>query len=146
MAALVVTRRELLDFLKQVVVQPDGCWAWSGIMNANGYTYTHWRKKIWSAHKFAYEVYKDRVPVGLELDHLCRVTWCVNPEHLEAVTHKVNRERGSAAKLFCRQGHLLDADNTYHYITRDGILRSRYCKQCRTETKKQWRINQSGRI
>jgi len=37
------------------------------------------------------------IPVGLELDHLCRVHQCVNVLHLEAVTRKVNVERGELA-------------------------------------------------
>lgn len=39
------------------------------------------------------------VPPGLELDHLCRITQCCNPEHLEAVTPTENKRRSRATKL-----------------------------------------------
>lgn len=39
------------------------------------------------------------MPLGLELDHLCRQRDCVNPQHLEAVTHSENTRRGAAARM-----------------------------------------------
>jgi hypothetical protein len=37
------------------------------------------------------------VPEGLELDHLCRVTTCVRPSHLEPVTTGENVRRRNLA-------------------------------------------------
>jgi HNH endonuclease len=52
---------------------------------------------------FAQRVYYEErfgpVPVGTELDHLCRVRACINPDHLEPVTHAENCRRGRRAKL-----------------------------------------------
>ena len=45
------------------------------------------------AHRFAYEQAKGAIPDGLEIDHLCRNRRCVNPDHLEAVTHQENQRR-----------------------------------------------------
>jgi hypothetical protein len=48
------------------------------------------------------------------MDHLCRVRVCVNPDHLEAVTHKVNIHRSpthSANKTHCKHGHSLSGNN-----------------------------------
>ena len=39
------------------------------------------------------------VPEGLELDHLCRIRHCVNPDHVEPVTCAVNVRRGDLTKL-----------------------------------------------
>lgn len=50
------------------------------------------------AHRVAYEFLKGPVPKGLELDHLCRNRYCVNPDHLEAVPHQVNVQRGGLAE------------------------------------------------
>ena len=50
------------------------------------------------AHRVYYERHVGPVPEGLELDHLCRNPGCVNPEHLEPVTHAENIRRGYQAK------------------------------------------------
>lgn len=39
------------------------------------------------------------VPDGCELDHLCRVRNCVNPDHLEPVSRFINIQRSNVAKL-----------------------------------------------
>ena len=51
------------------------------------------------AHKMAWELVNGPVPTGLDLDHLCRVRACVNAEHLEAVPHEINAQRGARAKI-----------------------------------------------
>lgn len=52
-----------------------------------------------AVHRYLYERANGPVPVGLELDHLCRQRDCVNPEHLQPVTTAVNSRRGRQAKL-----------------------------------------------
>lgn len=51
------------------------------------------------AHVIAWEQAHGPVPLGMELDHLCRNRWCRNPDHLEPVTHRVNSQRASNRKL-----------------------------------------------
>lgn len=50
------------------------------------------------AHKVQWETVHGPVPDGLELDHLCRQRDCVNPAHLEPVTHAENMRRSSVAR------------------------------------------------
>lgn len=45
------------------------------------------------AHRVVYESLVGPIPAGLELDHTCRVRRCVNPDHLEPVTHAENQRR-----------------------------------------------------
>jgi len=50
------------------------------------------------AHRVSYALLKGPLVDGLDLDHLCRVRPCVNPDHLEQVTHLVNMLRGQIAR------------------------------------------------
>ena len=116
------------------------CIVWIGASYAtpNGTRYGHWKiygRKM-GAHKFSYERLYGQVPNGLELDHLCRNTLCVNPAHLEAVTHQVNVRRGRAAealrkrqhsKTHCPHGHPYSGKNLY-IQPKTG---SRFCVMCR---------------
>ena len=84
------------------------------------------------AHRIGYEQLVGPIPKGLELDHLCRVRHCVNPDHLEPVTHKENTLRGScpaavnARKTHCKRGHPLTDDN----IARQSKTNARVCLKC----------------
>ncbi len=58
-------------------------------------------------------MFKGPIPEGLELDHLCRVRHCVNPDHLEAVTHRENIRRGlGGPRSHCINGHEFTPENT----------------------------------
>jgi hypothetical protein len=77
------------------------CWIWQLATNPKGYGRVRVpnedRKML--AHRFYYEKHVGPVPEGLQLDHLCRVRACVNPDHLEPVTAAVNTQRGRNALL-----------------------------------------------
>lgn len=76
------------------------CWRW--ILNTNpvtGYGVAKRYRRQLLAHRLVYEELRGPIPDGLELDHLCRNRWCVNPDHLEPVTHQENIRRGANTKL-----------------------------------------------
>jgi hypothetical protein len=85
-------------FAKKVEVADSGCWLWTASTNEGGYGH-FWRgPDDWMvAHRFSYEHFVGPIPEGLDLDHLCRVRHCVNPEHLEPVTRRENLRRAWAA-------------------------------------------------
>lgn len=91
------------------------CWIWSAYCMPNGYGYFDSEY----AHRWAYEQLVTEIPPGLELDHLCRVRNCVNPWHLEPVTHAENHRRRRGIKYgpynvgsHCRNGHERSPENT----------------------------------
>lgn len=110
----------------QKVDKTESCWIWIGqIRKRDGYGYFWDGEKKVLAHRWGYQ--KARGAIKNELDHLCRVRACVNPEHLEDVTHKVNVNRGAhCQKTHCPQGHEYTKSNTY-IRSNNG----RVCRKCR---------------
>lgn len=77
------------------------CWYFLRTKSRKGYG-VMWhpqKRRNVPAHVFYYEHYVGLIPVGLQIDHLCRNHPCVNPDHLEPVTQAVNQQRGLNAKL-----------------------------------------------
>jgi hypothetical protein len=81
---------------------PGGCWVWTASLNNMGYPRFNAGDREMLAHRFAYEDVVGPIPDGLELDHLCRRPVCVNPAHLEPVTHRENMRRMVAARRAVR--------------------------------------------
>jgi len=80
------------------VEKTDECWIWKGGANKRGYG--SFFDGVWNvrAHRYSYELAIGPIPPGLHLDHLCRNTRCVRPDHLEPVTGEENHRRGRAAR------------------------------------------------
>ena len=114
-----------------------GCWHWGGAIyrKRGGYGSFTVNRTARKAHVIAYEVLVGPVPEGLVLDHLCRVTCCVNPDHLEPVTLAENTRRAhNPANIsrwtgVCISGmHAMTPDNVY--VRPDGS--GRWCRACAT--------------
>lgn len=109
-------------------VTDAGCWEWTAFRVPAGYGQIKWRGRTRVAHCVVYETLVGPVPDGLELDHVCKNRACVNPAHLEPVTHAENMRRGAYAnKTHCKSGHAFTPDNTYTHPTRG----TRDCLTCR---------------
>lgn len=68
------------------------CWPWLGTHDRSGYG-IHGNYQNRYAHRVAYRFFVGEIPDGLEVDHLCRNRGCVNPTHLQLVTHGENQQR-----------------------------------------------------
>jgi hypothetical protein len=75
------------------------CWIWQRGRTRDGYAHARHDGRVRRVHVITWEAQNGQVPDGLELDHLCRNPACVNPAHLEPVTHTENVRRGRVTKL-----------------------------------------------
>ncbi|MFF3353360.1 HNH endonuclease signature motif containing protein [Streptomyces sp. NPDC002917] len=114
---------------------PGPCHLWTGRPNPKGYGRFWTDRRYVKAHRYAYELHTGPIPAGLEVDHRCRRRACVNPDHLEAVTHRENVLRSSniaavrAARTQCIAGHPFDQANTR--VRANGTRQCRACQRTR---------------
>ena len=116
----------------------SGCWLWDGTQTTAGYGVFKVSQKMHYAHRVSYELSKGPIIAPLEIDHLCRVRCCVNPDHLELVTPGENVRRGISAEVnrrrarsrtHCMNGHEMTEQNTY--FRQRGSHQLRECRICK---------------
>lgn len=128
------------------------CWLWMGGLNTGGYGRFTLDGRRQRAHRVAYALLVAPVPSGLELDHLCRVRHCVNPDHLEPVTRRENLLRGAGPaqagyrqkrKTHCPQGHPYDESNTFVWAARPS---ERSCIECNRVRAREYQRKKRGAV
>jgi hypothetical protein len=128
----VMSFKDIADrFWDRAIPEPNsGCWLWSAGTSPLGYGILYFDGSNRLAHRIAYEMLVGPIPKGLELDHLCRVRCCVNPDHLEPVPHAENVRRSPVVGrvdrgiTHCPQGHP-------YKINTANSRRRRVCPECR---------------
>lgn len=120
---------------------PNGCWLWTASLSSVGYGAfgIGGRKtnKVYLAHRVAYELIVGTIPDGLQIDHICMVRCCVNPDHMEPVTQRENILRGNgmsarhARQTHCKRGHEFNDENS-----EIDSLGRRVCKVCRRQVRR----------
>ena len=131
-------------------VSASGCWEWSGAKQSNGYGVIRVLGETIRAHRYVYEHMAGRIPDGMELDHLCRNPPCVNPGHLEPVTHEENMRRAaehwdrphpSLSASECPNGHEMTDENTYSKP--GGGAR---CRECSRAAWRRWNARRNKKV
>ena len=128
------------------VGHPLGCWVWTGGHSGSGYGVFATGSRVDDslrfvlAHRYAYVQLIGEIPDGMQLDHLCRYTSCVNPDHLEPVTPRENSLRGvgpsakNARATHCKNGHPFTPENTWLNEKRNA----RHCRTCSRRRFREW--------
>jgi hypothetical protein len=130
---------------EKIIPEPNsGCWLWTGAVNGTGHGQIRIDGRIRPAHRVMYELESGHVPAHLDIDHLCRVTCCVNPQHLEPVSHKENCARGESGKHWsrrdaCKYGHPYTAESTYWQGS------ARRCRECGKRTSNEYYYRKKDR-
>lgn len=129
----------LADRFAAKVDRTKDCWVWTGATNHLGYgqIWVSEERRVVMAHRVSLILAGVPLAADQDVDHLCRNPPCVNPEHLEPVTHAVNMQRApwtaidfQAAKTHCPHGHEYTPENTYLKPNKAGGL-SRECRTCK---------------
>lgn len=68
----------------------SGCIEWTGSTDRSGYGQIRISKKLWPAHRAAYEYLVEPIPEGLHVCHTCDNKRCINIEHLFVGTRNDN--------------------------------------------------------
>lgn len=139
--------QKVLDRFWAKVNKTGTCWVWEGGKTTNGYGQFMIDRKNLRSHRVAYMMSRGDIPKGLVIDHLCRNTSCVNPDHLEAVTQNENVRRSDeilglrSRKTHCPQGHEYSDDNTYWRPSQysNGKLTRRFCRECTRAASRRWK-------
>lgn len=134
-------------FVDSIIVVDDGCWLWTKHLDRDGYGQFYLGHRMENdrriklrtpAPRAAYEHWNGLLPSGYVPDHLCRHPVCVNPDHLEGVTNRINILRGvgapaiNARRTHCKHGHELSGDN----LRMEGSKRA--CKECKRRRTREW--------
>lgn len=78
------------------------CWLWtmadSGKGRGGGYPRIKLNSRTCAAHIVSFVNAHGYVPGNKQIDHKCRNRMCVNPDHLEMVSHRENQKRRDLAR------------------------------------------------
>lgn len=148
--SLYVTGEPITRVLSYLQPQEDGCWRWQGSTSPGGYGQIRIARRLVAVHRWVYEFYVGPIPEGFDVDHVCHNNTdcaggptclhrrCAFPDHLEAVPHIINVQRGKngilqSARTHCPSGHEYNAENTL----RDKKGR-RVCRECHRASSLRW--------
>jgi hypothetical protein len=88
----------------QKVEKSESCWNWIAARDRLGYGVFWNGEQMCRAHRVAVEYTTGQAPID-HLDHICRNTSCVNPDHLREVSRKQNMENRTNSQVNNTSGY-----------------------------------------
>lgn len=142
-SALPLMTPALIERFNGYILKGESCWTWRGPLR-NGYGMFYFGYNRRPAHRLSWELaHGCEIDPTLVIDHLCRNTRCVNPDHLEPVPQRTNVLRGmgpSGVKTRrveidgrCVRGHDVTSPEAWYHAPSG----ERRCRQCSTEVRKE---------
>lgn len=124
------------DSLLALTNRVGDCLVWLGAKRSNGYGVTVYMGKQTTTHRIMYTLHFGGITDVMEVDHKCNRRDCINPEHLQTVTHQENMRLSALRRKSCKAGHEWNECNTYVKEVKrkqGGTRMQRYCRVCRAK-------------
>lgn len=134
----------LESLLADAAQAENGCWEWQMSLNRGYARSARGNGKNGSSyyvHRKVWELMVADIPQGLSLDHLCCNKKCVNPYHLDPVTHRVNVLRGPGPTSANARRTSCGTCGADYAMRTDG---RRFCRSCAARHNREYRKRQNG--
>ena len=136
-----------MESLLARTVQSGDCLLWQGATLRSGYGVARYMGKQTTAHRISLSLHTGQaIPTGMEVDHTCGNRTCINPEHLQLVSHAENMKLGRNRRSTCRAGHAWSEENTYWSTVKrkqGGTRLQRFCRACRAKVMREFRTKRT---
>lgn len=114
--SVVVPARVAARAIENVDKQDDGCWISRYSVASHGYSQIGWQdagdRHVVLGHRAAWVAVNGQVPLGMTIDHTCKVRRCVNPDHLRLLPNFENARRIEGMDWpmgYCANGHTAES-------------------------------------